>query len=145
MLSQPWWVPLLNSVFEKQFDVVIGFEVTGWVVLGLGIGFHFLNRYEEKAQLADGGKLTREKSRDYRTLRQLLESIHSPTFDEFIDYGVLGFFPRKRTKTARSLAPPRFPERVTFSEQAYNPRLSSLNRQDRAVSHSIRNCRCLSG
>ncbi len=34
--------------------------------------------------------------------------------DNVSPFGVLEFFPRKRTKTAGSLAPLRFPEEVTF-------------------------------
>ena len=60
-------------------------------------------------------------------------------------FGVLEFFPRKRTKTARSLALSTFPEGVTFSKQAYNPRFCSLSRQDQAISRLIRSGRCLSG
>jgi len=61
------------------------------------------------------------------------------------DIGVVEFFPRNGTKTARSLAPSTFPERGAFSLQAYNPRFCSLIHQDQAVSRLIQSCRFLSG
>jgi hypothetical protein len=44
------------------------------------------------------------------------------------DYGVLEFFPRKRTKTSRTHAPSTFPEGGTFPERVYNPLFCSLIR-----------------
>ena len=87
MLSQPWWVAYVNAVFEVSMDASLGIGVGGWVVLGLGLGIHILNRREEKSQRSKEETLSREKVHDYRILRGLLESIHSPTFDHFIEYG----------------------------------------------------------
>lgn len=89
MIAEPLWEPYVRALLKKQFGMEVGdTAIPGWILFAVGVGLHLANRYEQRHPIIPvESKRDSRRERDIRTLRRVLETIHTPTFDEFLEYG----------------------------------------------------------